>query len=506
MADSSTAFSSSSEDAITRTIEVHPDTTTDKLSVEEFNDHYEIEQTAADILKNDYKRIALQLPDELLHASVPIYQRLKTRIGNGRELYVLADTSYGSCCVDEVSAQHVDADAMIHYGYACMSQTSRLPVIYVFGKKNLDIDHCAESLVNALNLHAPSNPQHTDGPILLRHDVAFTHVADSFVRRLRKLLGPLGPAIQYSKPPTRSILASVDSSQNQPPEPHVQFSTIFYIGEESLGLTNLLITNAASNVISYDPTTSTTQRESSKTNKLLMRRYVAVQKARDADVFGILIGTLGVALYLPLIKHLRALLAKSRKKSYTICVGKLNPAKLANFLEIECFVLVACPENSLIEAKDFFRPIVTPFELEIALQAKPSWTGRYVLDFGQLLAEHGKAQTTTEPEEDDEAEEDADKPMFSLMTGKYRHAKRYGDKHESTAAVEGDDKSAVILRNQEGRMTRLEDSAAAQFLHSRTYRGLDPRIGQDAPSVLEQGRSGVARGYEDDRTLGSYNN
>lgn len=25
-----------------------------------------------------------------------------------------------------------------------------------------------------------------------------------------------------------------------------------------------------------------------------MRRYVAVQKARDADVFGILVGTLGV--------------------------------------------------------------------------------------------------------------------------------------------------------------------------------------------------------------------
>ena len=52
-----------------------------------------------------------------------------------------------------------------------------------------------------------------------------------------------------------------------------------------------------------------------------------------------------------MIKHLRSLLAKSRKKSYTICVGRLNPAKLANFLEIECFVLVACPENSLIEAK-----------------------------------------------------------------------------------------------------------------------------------------------------------
>ncbi len=82
-----------------------------------------------------------------------------------------------------------------------------------------------------------------------------------------------------------------------------------------------------------------------------MRRYAAVQKARDADVFGILVGTLGVASYLPLISRLRTLLSRSRKKSYTITVGKLNPSKLGNFLEIECFVLVACPENSLVEAK-----------------------------------------------------------------------------------------------------------------------------------------------------------
>lgn len=52
-----------------------------------------------------------------------------------------------------------------------------------------------------------------------------------------------------------------------------------------------------------------------------------------------------------MISRLRQLLARAQKKSYTITVGKLNPAKLGNFLEIECFVLVACPENSLVEAK-----------------------------------------------------------------------------------------------------------------------------------------------------------
>ena len=33
------------------------------------------------------------------------------------------------------------------------------------------------------------------------------------------------------------------------------------------------------------------------------------------------------------------------KKSYTFVVGKINVPKLANFQEIEAFVLVACPEN-----------------------------------------------------------------------------------------------------------------------------------------------------------------
>jgi len=57
------------------------------------------------------------------------------------------------------------------------------------------------------------------------------------------------------------------------------------------------------------------------------------------------------ASYLPLISHLRKVLGDAHKKFYTISVGKLNPSKLANFMEIECFVLVACPENSVLETK-----------------------------------------------------------------------------------------------------------------------------------------------------------
>ncbi len=56
-------------------------------------------------------------------------------------------------------------------------RTSRLPVIYVFGKRKLDIDHCAETLMDELNSQVPCDEERADGPILLRHDVAFTHLA-----------------------------------------------------------------------------------------------------------------------------------------------------------------------------------------------------------------------------------------------------------------------------------------------------------------------------------------
>jgi len=231
--------------------------------------------------------------------------------------------------------------------------------------------------------------------------------------------------------------------------------------------------------------------QSAETNKLLMRRYAIVQKARDADVFGILVGTLGVASYLSLIAHLRQVLARAHKKAYTISVGKLNPAKLANFAEIECFVLVACPENSLVDAKDFFRPIVTPFELQLALQASPMWTGEYMLDFDEVLT---RGPLMTSPDDDEEA--DLDRPVFSLVTGRYRHAKRYGEDDRTPEPTSSS--SSLIRTDQDGTVTTLRDSAAGEFLQSRTFRGLETRTGLDPPSILQQGRTGIARGYGDD--------
>ncbi len=62
----------------------------------------------------------------------------------------------------------------------------------------------------------------------------------------------------------------------------------------------------------------------------------------------------------------------SLSQYYTIAVGKLNVPKMANFLEVDVFVLVACPENSLLDSSQFYKPVVTPYEMEVACNR---WVG-----------------------------------------------------------------------------------------------------------------------------------
>ena len=80
----------------------------------------------------------------------------------------------------------------------------------------------------------------------------------------------------------------------------------------------------------------------------------------------------------------------------------------------------------LIGFQDFYRPIITPYELEVALQAESSWTGRYVLDFEELLAHSRESNGRVDHPND--SEEDPDQPIFSTITGKYRQRKQYGSK------------------------------------------------------------------------------
>lgn len=95
-------------------------------------------------------------------------------------------------------------------------------------------------------------------------------------------------------------------------------------------------------------------------------------------------GTLGVAGYQGAIESIRRLAKQAGKKTYTMLMGKPNPAKLANFPEVEVFVMVADPQGMILDSKEYYAPIITPYEAHMAFSGDAEWTGDYSLDFSSL--------------------------------------------------------------------------------------------------------------------------
>eukprot|EP00009_Paramoeba_aestuarina_P012385 CAMPEP_0201529014 /NCGR_PEP_ID=MMETSP0161_2-20130828/40326_1 /ASSEMBLY_ACC=CAM_ASM_000251 /TAXON_ID=180227 /ORGANISM="Neoparamoeba aestuarina, Strain SoJaBio B1-5/56/2" /LENGTH=138 /DNA_ID=CAMNT_0047930607 /DNA_START=38 /DNA_END=451 /DNA_ORIENTATION=- len=129
------------------------------------------------------------------------------------------------------------------------------------------------------------------------------------------------------------------------------------------------------------------------------------------------------------------MIEEAGKRAYILAVGKLNPAKLANFQEIDVFVNVCCPE-SVMEvfdtAQEYQKPIVTPFEVEMALDFGSVWTGAYSVEFGESLKKEQEKDGKEENKEDQEEE-----TYFSLLHGEMRIKNRKKEEERNKQVGEG---------------------------------------------------------------------
>ena len=514
---------------------------------------YEIDRTAAEIRGGGWKTVALQFPDDMLPEAPRVFHALSTRLRppkatqnrhensptdstenqNGQstmsrktsevKLYILADTSYGSCCVDELAAEHVHADVVVHYGRACLSPTARLPVIHIFTVQPLAID----PLLQAFKDTFPSR----DGRIILMADVPYS----SHLLHISEMLHRSG----YHNLFTTSIVHNPSSplpNRTSPDDVNVDAAKLkdwhlFHISTPPKSLM-LILSSRVSSMYIFPVTNSasplSTKSIRASTASALRRRYALLTSVSTVSVFGILINTLSVKNYLYIVEHVKAQIRNAGKKSYMFVVGKINAAKVANFSEIGAWVIIGCWECSLIDSEDFWKPILTPFELELALMkdSERIWTGEWRSDFQSILDETPKNSNESKTDatlpdrnfhhsentfgdEEDDGELESIPPEFDLRTGRYVSDTRpmqflakpdsVADGNEQTFPT----RSLVKRFKSDLAVIGGELSSGAEYLRAkRTWRGLgsDYEIKYDEldhaeSTPVEEGRIGIARGY-----------
>ncbi|KAH7720310.1 diphthamide biosynthesis protein 2 [Aphelenchoides avenae] len=441
----------------------------------ELREFFEVDRTLAWIRENDYKRVALQLPDAYLKHAFELAQLLEDE--SGARQYILADTSYRSCCVDDIAAEHAKCDSLVHYGNACLSAPSgRLPVLYVFGRMAFDDADFEQSLRTHFKEQsaAVDASEEKERRVFLLYDSVFEHCADQMEVAGRRVFGAHTPlttlrvaAVQSAELAMKDV--SLGRHINKDALDAATDATMLFVGSEDSPLLPVWLMTYVqfTHIVHYVPLKRTIRRFESSSQRALRKRLFLIEKVRDANTIGLVVGTLGVQGLQEAIARVRELCNVAHKKLYVFSVGKINEAKLSNFsADIDVFVLLTCPFGIILDASDFFKPIVSLFEAEVALNSDRSWFSGagWTAQFGDFCKESIGAFD----------EEAAD---VSLVSGKVRAAKAASSESEVNAQ-------------------QVMEYTAGDYFKQRTWKGLDDSVTDELKDLsIKQGLSGIAAGY-----------
>lgn len=493
--------------------------------VSSLNQYYAVDEIVEYLLKNEqFRNITLQFPDALVQDSSLIVQSLQEKLDLRcpevkRKIWTLADTAYSACCVDEVASEHVKGDLVIHFGDACLNAVQSLPVLYTFGKPYLDIPQIVSKFKSVhkdkeakVCLMADAPYSYGLGSVCdaLEKDgfqnIVYTFIDDSLAgdnaiildqsrTRSYKEVGKLGNRVLVSNKDEMEPLDVKDGVLRDdyalfhvtiPQDPHLLFLTTQF--------NSVALYDPSSNSINEGPFPS------------LMKRYRSMHVARTAGCIGILVNTLSLKNTKEMINTLIRLIRSKGKKHYLFVVGKPNVAKLANFEPIEVWCILGCGQSGIIldQHNEFYKPIITPYELTMALQEDVTWTGQWVVGFSEVLA--AIEEDIQDEDSSHGSAADPDEPEFDAVTGKYvstakplrqiRHLE-IGDSEQETS-------SSLIQRVSGGVLIKGTVSTAAAQMQTRQWQGLGSDFAwqsgyEEDGATVEEGISGVASSYQFDR-------
>eukprot|EP00331_Platyophrya_macrostoma_P005684 CAMPEP_0176416926 /NCGR_PEP_ID=MMETSP0127-20121128/6606_1 /TAXON_ID=938130 /ORGANISM="Platyophrya macrostoma, Strain WH" /LENGTH=377 /DNA_ID=CAMNT_0017797033 /DNA_START=52 /DNA_END=1185 /DNA_ORIENTATION=- len=317
------------------------------------NYHFELEKTFLRIKQKGAKRVALQFPEGLLMFSAAIADVIEEE--TGAECVILGDVTYGACCVDDYAAVSLGCDFLVHYGHSCLISIKDclLPnMMYVFVEIDIDITHFVDTVQFVSSLRAAIS--------LLQAENFFEHpVVVPQARPLSsgELLGCTSPVVDS---------AAID--------------TVLFIGDGRFHLESFMIHNPDIKALQYNPYEKRLTHEQYQHAEMHALRRAAVKEASGAGSLGLIMGTLGRQGNAKVVDRVASLAERQGKQVTMFLMSEIFPSKLAKIPDVDAFVQVACPRLSIDWGYAFDRPLLNPYEAEVALQGSTAWRDVYPMD------------------------------------------------------------------------------------------------------------------------------
>ncbi|CAD6505001.1 BgTH12-00500 [Blumeria graminis f. sp. triticale] len=336
------------------------------------NYSFEIHKTIHRIRSNGSKKVALQMPEGLLIFATTISDIL-VQFCPGIDTLIMGDVTYGACCIDDFTARALGCDLLVHYAHSCLIpvDVTEIKTLYVFVDISIDTSHLLTTLEKNFT---------TGKTIAIVGTIQF----NSTIHGLRPNLEKSGYKIiipQISPLSKGEILGCTSPRLN----PDENVDLILYLGDGRFHLESAMIHNPLLPAYRYDPYSRKLTREFYDHNEMLTTRQEAIDVARRAKKWGLILGSLGRQGNENTMSLIEDRLEELNIPYIYVLLSEIFPGKLAMMDDVDCWLQVACPRLSIDWGHAFSRPLLTPYEALIALGQKSDWNngneGIYPMDY-----------------------------------------------------------------------------------------------------------------------------
>jgi diphthamide biosynthesis protein 2 len=366
-----------------------------------------------------YKRIAVQVDDSKLTDSASLMNRLSSELPEA-QVSLLGD-SVTDCCLDETSAEHYGSDCIVKVGHCCWFASQRLVAYFV-----PEVSVSPEQLLSQYSVVRSENP---DSAIFLFVDSAgqllsirsalsassdklvFTCLSpalsyiDSNKRPLNMAfrrpyasvgIGPVSKLYQKSQPEYprvagRLVFQLVDGEFRMVTDPreldlYLDVPSTSYITTSVNSLYNRLVNRFGTRPGRVSVCSDEAVDLPKSNYKELLRRYKGVEAVKNASSVGLVVMHSAASVELFKVRDILSLFLRSLGKDvFNFSIGKPDGVKLGNFIDVDCFVIMSCPESEYFESDDLVAYCVSPFEALVAVESL-DWSDHVITDYDEMLA------------------------------------------------------------------------------------------------------------------------
>jgi len=358
---------------------------------------FQLDDLVERIKDNDHRLVALQVPEGLKMQALEMMDAIEDE--SSAKVVLAADPCYGACDLVHDKMRMMGVELVAHMGHSAMNIDSGMPTHFIpvtyegdpeidpvvpilakhkaiaearLSKKEegeLTEEEAQERFLDAVGRVAPLSGT----KLGLVGSIQHLHLLLEYKERLEKAGFDVEIPIGGARLTFPGQVLGCNYSGDDPTIGHYLF-----LGSGDFHPIGLVM-HTGKPLALLDPYTGQASEMSfERIERILRQRMGLIFAVDNANSFGILIGEKPGQMRRNLAIRMKRLLETHGKKGYLLALDHVGP-ELIDFYPVDAFVNTACPRIAIDDAVKYDKPLITPFELEVALGEK-QWENGYLFD------------------------------------------------------------------------------------------------------------------------------